>query len=41
MAASETFAHLEHLRLIGDGEARRDTDGRLRFTLSTSGVAAG
>jgi len=34
MAASETYAHLEHLRLIGDGEVRRDEDGLLRFTLS-------
>lgn len=36
MAASETFAHLEHLRLSGSGTARRDEDGLLRFTLSAA-----
>ena len=35
MAASETYAHLEHLRLIGEGDVRRDEDGLLRFTLSS------
>ena len=31
MAESETFAHLEHLRLAGLVDARRDDDGRLRY----------
>ncbi len=33
MAESETFAHLEHLRLAGEARCRRDADGLLRFTL--------
>ena len=33
MAASETFAHLEHLRLVGEGQARRDDNGLLRYRL--------
>jgi glyoxylase-like metal-dependent hydrolase (beta-lactamase superfamily II) len=32
MADSETYAHLEHLRLLGDAEVRRDPDGTLRYT---------
>jgi len=28
MADSETYAHLEHLRLMGDAERRRDAEGR-------------
>lgn len=35
MAASETFAHLEHLRLIGEASYRRDGDGLLRYQLHT------
>ena len=33
MAASETFAHLEHLRLIGEASCSRDDDGLLRYRL--------
>lgn len=33
MAMSETFAHLQHLRVIGEADARRDDAGLLRFTL--------
>ena len=36
MAASETYAHLEHLRLAGEAESRRDQEGLLRFTLQSS-----
>ena len=36
MAASETFAHLEHLRITGDATARRDDEGLLRFTIADS-----
>jgi len=32
MAESETFAHLEHLRLLGMAEARRESDGRLFYS---------
>ena len=32
MADSETFAHLEHLRLLGMAESRRDREGRLLYT---------
>ena len=31
MAASETFAHLEHLRAIGEADSSRDRDGLLRY----------
>ncbi|MYG99685.1 MAG: MBL fold metallo-hydrolase [Acidimicrobiaceae bacterium] len=31
MAASETFAHLEHLRVIGEAESSRDGDGLLLY----------
>ncbi len=34
MAASETFAHLEHLRVTGNATSRRDDDGLLHFLLS-------
>lgn len=34
MAASETFAHLEHLRLLGEAETRRDGEGLLRYRLA-------
>jgi len=34
MAASETFAHLEHLRMIGEATSRRDADGMLCFELT-------
>ena len=33
MAASETFAHLEHLRLTGEAASRRDDKGLLRYRL--------
>ena len=33
MAASETYAHLEHLRITGEAEARRDDAGLLHFTI--------
>jgi glyoxylase-like metal-dependent hydrolase (beta-lactamase superfamily II) len=32
MADSETYAHLEHLRLLGDAETRREADGTLLYT---------
>ena len=31
MAESETYAHLEHLRLLGLAECRRDPDGHLHY----------
>jgi glyoxylase-like metal-dependent hydrolase (beta-lactamase superfamily II) len=31
MAESETFAHLEHLRLLGEAERREDESGRLLY----------
>ena len=31
MAASETFAHLEHLRVIGEAESSRNGDGLLHY----------
>ncbi len=31
MADSETFAHLEHLRLLGDAECRKTEDGKLLY----------
>ena len=34
MAASETFAHLEHLRVIGKGNSSRDGNGLLLYELS-------
>jgi hypothetical protein len=34
MAASETFAHLEHLRMIGEANSRRDSNGLLCFELT-------
>jgi len=33
MAESETYAHLEHLRLLGDAEVRRTPTGELLYTL--------
>lgn len=33
MAESETYAHLEHIRLLGDAEARSGDDGRLVYEL--------
>ena len=33
MAASETFAHLEHLRVIGEADSSRNPDGLLRYRL--------
>jgi len=35
MAASETFAHLEHLRVIGEAHSSRDPDGLLHYRLRT------
>ena len=32
MADSETYAHLEHLRLLGHAETRREPDGTLLYT---------
>jgi hypothetical protein len=32
MTESETYAHLEHLRLAGEMSADRDRDGRSRYT---------
>ena len=37
MAASETFAHLEHLRLAGEAVTHRDDDGLLYFELTDAG----
>ena len=37
MAASETFAHLEHLRVIGEADSSRDRDGLLRYRLRVPG----
>ena len=37
MAASETFAHLEHLRMTGEIDHDRDRDGLLRYRLSRPG----
>ncbi len=34
MAESETYAHLEHLRLLGQLSRRRDETGRLRYSLA-------
>ena len=34
MAASETFAHLEHLRVIGEADSSRGGDGLLRYRLN-------
>ena len=34
MAESETFAHLEHLRQIGEASARRGADGILEYSFS-------
>ena len=31
MADSETFAHLERLRLLGDAECRKTEDGKLLY----------
>lgn len=33
MAASETFAHLEHLRMIGEATSSRDPDGLLHYRM--------
>jgi len=33
MAASETFAHLEHLRVAGEASIRTDTEGLVHFTV--------
>ena len=37
MAASETFAHLEHLRLTGEADSSRDRDGLLCYRLRVPG----
>jgi hypothetical protein len=31
MAESETYAHLEHLRIAGDAERRAERDGTLLY----------
>ena len=31
MAESETYAHLEHLRMLGDAERRTDGTGRFVY----------
>ncbi len=36
MAASETFAHLEHLRIVGDAASRRDSEGLLHYCIHTA-----
>jgi len=42
MAASETYAHLEHLRVQGEATARRDDDGLLHYRIGFGvTVAAG
>ncbi len=33
MAASETFAHLEHLHIAGEADSRTDDEGLVRFTI--------
>lgn len=40
MAASETYAHLEHLRVAGEATTRTDPDGLLRFTVDPLVAAA-
>ncbi len=37
MAASETFAHLEHLRVSGEAVSRRNDDGLLLYELAHTG----
>jgi glyoxylase-like metal-dependent hydrolase (beta-lactamase superfamily II) len=39
MAESETYAHLEHLRLAGEAEAFTGADGRLRYRVSAAPAA--
>lgn len=41
MAASETFAHLEHLRLTGEAASRRDGEGLLRYRLDGKASSIG
>ena len=41
MAESETYAHLEHLRLSGQVAARRGEDGMVRYRPVAESVAAG
>ena len=36
MAMSETYAHLEHLRVTGEADGHRDPDGLLHYTLPTA-----
>ena len=36
MAASETFAHLEHLRVLGEAQSSRDSDGLLHYQPSAA-----
>ncbi len=36
MAASETYAHLEHLRVSGEATFRRDSNGLLHYQVATS-----
>ena len=39
MAESETYAHLEHLRIAGEVESHQDADGKLRYELLRSATA--
>jgi glyoxylase-like metal-dependent hydrolase (beta-lactamase superfamily II) len=39
MAESETYAHLEHLRLAGEAESFAGTDGRLRYRVTAAPAA--
>ena len=34
MADSETYAHLEHLRVAGKAESRKRPDGQLEYDLA-------
>ena len=36
MAASETYAHLEHLEVAGEASRRHDADGLMRYTITRS-----
>jgi glyoxylase-like metal-dependent hydrolase (beta-lactamase superfamily II) len=40
MAESETYAHLEHLRLAGEADVARGEDGQLYYQLTEAGLGA-
>ena len=40
MAESETYAHLEHLRLAGEATADRGEDGQLYYAITEAGLGA-